>query len=218
MRKDFSPEEKLLRLIRGSKKKETAKREGGVEAQSSEQMAQTGKLPVRRGEVEAKAARAVSLPFTLRDFNLRPVNVVLIIILAGLLVYFVYEVFYTSYHKEADIFAESEKVTEIEEEDSLEIKPYSFYSSAIEGRNIFMPQQLEVEEVITGPSLEEITADLSLIGIIAGERPQAIIEEKKSGKSYFLYKGGSVGKAKIVEILEDSVVMEYQGEKFELVL
>ena len=190
-----------------------------MEAQSSEQMAQAGKLPVRRGEVGAKAARAVSLPFTLRDFNLRPMNVVLIIILAGLLVYFIYEVFYTSYHKkEADIFAESEKVTEIKEEDSLEIKPYSFYSSAIEGRNIFMPQQLEIEEVITGPTLEEITATLSLIGIIAGERPQAIIEEKKSGKSYFLYKGGSVGKAKIVEILEDSIVMEYQGEKFELVL
>ena len=81
-----------------------------------------------------------------------------------------------------------------------------------------MPQQVETEPVITGPTLEEISASLSLIGIIAGERPQAIIEDRKSDKSHFLYKGGSVGQAKIVEILEDSVIMEYKGERFELVL
>lgn len=213
MRRDVSPEEKLLRLIKKSKKKEEPKKEEAAEkVEASGSASQAGKASARTA--------SVPFPFTLRDFNTRAVNPILMIILAGLLLYFIYDIFYTSYHKkEVDVFAENGELFKAEEkEEPLDIKPYSYYSSAIEGRNIFLPQQVEIEAVVTGPTLEEISAGLSLIGIIAGDRPQAIIEDKKSGKSYFLYKGGLVGKTKIVEILEDSIVMEYQGERFELVL
>ena len=223
MKKDFSPEERLLRLIKGPRKKEAPEKEGtSSEIRTSEVMPQMGRVPQEK--IEAKASRAVSIPFPfkLKGFNTRAVNSALIIILAGLLAYFIYDLFYMSYRgREMDILKEGDEAIIpkiIGQEDALEIKPYSHYSSSVEGRDIFMPQQVEVEPVITGPGLEEISGSLSLIGIIAGDRPQAIIEDKKTGKSHFLYKGGSIGKAKLVDILGDSVIMEYQGETFELVL
>ncbi len=213
MKKDFSPEERLLRLIKGPKKKKEApkKEETATQIELPEAMSQTGKAPARTA--------SISLPLILKEFNTRALNSILIIVFIGLLSYFIYDIYYTTYHKkEPNFFVKNGKMPEVEEEDILDIQPYSFYSSTIEGRNIFMPQQVETEAVITGPTLEEVSANLSLIGIIAGARPQAIIDDKKSGKSHFLYEGGSIGKAKVKEILEGSVVMEYQGQTFELVL
>lgn len=225
MNKDFSPEEKLLRLIKGSKKKVAPREEESApKIQPSESMPQPDKMPAHRKKSEPKGAKSVSISLPLKllkGINTRHLNSILIIALAALLAYFIYDFSYAAYYKgeEPKVSAEDEtKAPEVKKEDVIEEKPYSFYSSSIKDRNIFMPQYVETEPVITGPTTEEISAGLSLIGIIAGDRPQAIIEDKKSGKSHFLYKGGSIGEAKVVDVLDDSVVMEYKGKKFELVL
>jgi type II secretory pathway component PulC len=222
MKKDISPEEKLLRLIKGSKKRPPKEESAPNITPQEAGSPSLGASAYQKGE-RLKGARAISIPFPfkLRGMNTRTLNSVLIVILLGLLSYFIYDLFYTAYYKEEELkFFEMEdkRAPKAEGRDTLEIKPYSHYSSAIKGRNIFMPQQVEEETVITGPTVDEISANLSLIGIIAGGRPQAIIEDKKSKKSHFLYKGGTVGQAKVVEVLEDSVIMEYQGQRFELVL
>jgi type II secretory pathway component PulC len=222
MKKDFSPEERLLRLIKGVKKKEEPKKENAPEIRMPEAVPQIARPPVPR-EGTSKEAKAISIamPFKLKGFNPRALNAALIAVLIAILAYFIYDLFYTSYRgAEMDILKEADRagIPNLITEDALEVKPYSYYSSPIKGRDIFMPQQVEVEPVAAGPALEEISAGLSLIGIIAGERSQAIIEDKKAGKSHFLYKGGSIGKVKVIDILEDSVIMEYQGETFELVL
>ena len=210
MKKDFSPEERLLRLIKGSKKKEAPK-----DKTAEEKTQVSAARPAK-----TSAAISISLPFKIKGLNTRLFNTVLIVVLAALILYFIYDLLSASYFKKGpDIFAEDSMESDFgRKEDSLDIQPYSHYSSVIKGRNVFKSQEVDAEAVFTGPGIEEISADLSLIGIIAGNRPQAIIEEKKSGKSYFVYKGGSVGQTKVVDILEDSVVMEYQGQNFELVL
>lgn len=226
MRKDFSPEEKLLRLIKGVKKKGQPKEEELTpKIQSSANgMPQLSKISAHQKGTESKIAKSISisLPFKLKEINTETLNTILVIILGCLLLYFVYDLGHTLLSKKTEvrILAEDEhktpKVTEGKA--ALEVKPYSFYSSSVGGRNIFMPQELEVESITAGPVLEEVRANLSLIGVIAGDRPQAIIEDKKSGKSYFLYKGGTIGQAKVVDILQDTVIMEYNGQRFELVL
>ena len=213
MRKEISPEERLLRLIRGPKKKVDPRKE---ETAKIEHLSLDAHEKVA---LEKKAKGKALFPSFKLSFNTQILSSLFIIILIGLLSFFIYDIYYTTYHKkEVDILEEKGVTLEAEEEVEHEVKPYSFYSSSVQGRNIFLPQQVEMEAVITGPSLEEVSAALSLIGIIAGARPQAIIESKKSEKSYFLYEGQTVDNAKVVEILEDSVVMEYQGETFELVL
>jgi hypothetical protein len=226
MRKDFSPEEKLLRLIKGVKKKVQPKEEELTpKIQSSANgMPQLSKISAYQKVTGSKMAKSISisLPFKLKEINTETLNTILVIILGCLLLYFVYDLGHTLLSKKTEpgvLAGDEHKTPKVTEgKAALEVKPYSFYSSSVGGRNIFMPQELEVESITAGPVLEEVRANLSLIGVIAGDKPQAIIEDKKSGKSYFLYKGSTVGQAKVVDILEDTVIMEYNGQRFELVL
>ncbi len=263
MKKDFSPEEKLLRLIRNAGKKSQPRDEAAAkrpedkkpedpkpeapkalnpEAPKQDTAGIKREAPRPEGpkiepEIPAAGPRSVgrphgaepvraraasiSMPFSLKGINIRTFNALLIVILSGLILYFVYDIVYTAFYRKAEIRVIVDDVsvtTAPADKDAIDAKPYSYYSSSVGGRNIFMPQQVEVEQVVTGPSVDEIKAGLSLIGIIAGARPQAIIEEKKTGKSYFLYMGGTVGESQVVEITDDSVVLEYQGQRFELIL
>lgn len=227
MKKDFSPEEKLLRLIKGAKKKLIPKKEESMpKMQPADNIPQLSKVAAYREGKKPKIAKFISIslpfPFKLKETDTRRLNSILVPILIFLLLYFIYDLFYTTFYKKTELkilMEDAKKIAGVKEgEVVLEKKPYSYYASSIEGRNIFMPQEVEAESVISGPTVDEIKASLSLIGIIAGDRPQAIIEDKKTRKSYFLYKGGIVGESKIVEILQDSVIMEYKGQRFELVL
>ena len=65
-------------------------------------------------------------------------------------------------------------------------------------------------------SKEEILGNLNLLGIITGENNQAIIEDKNLKKTFFLYKGDSLGELKVYDIKESAVILDYKGEKIEL--
>lgn len=70
---------------------------------------------------------------------------------------------------------------------------------------------------IKEPSKEEILANLNLLGIIRGDNDQAIIEDKTLKKTFFLYKGDSLGELlKVYDIKESAVILEYKGERVEL--
>ena len=208
MKRDFSPEEKLLRLIKGSAKKDADKNK----TETNPHFQQNGSEP-------AKTISA-AMSFRIRGINTKSANPVLLIIFICLLVYFLIDITHNPYYKkEVGIVTEAEKEPVAVKEKALSgIEPYSYYTSGVEDRNVFLPQESDVSPVMAGPSVDEISSNLSLIGIIAGDRPQAIIEDKKAGKSYFLYKGGLAGQAKITDISEDRVTMEYNGQTFELVL
>jgi len=208
MKRDFSPEEKLLRLIKGSAKKDADKNKTETNP------------PFQQNSSSPAKSISSAMSFMTRGINIKGANPVLLIIFICLLVYFLIDVAHNPYYKkEVEIVAEAEKEpAAVKEKTSSGIEPYSYYTSGVEDRNVFLPQESDVSPVMAGPSMDEISSNLSLIGIIAGDKPQAIIEDKKAGKSYFLYKGGLVGQAKIIDISEDSVTMEYNGQTFELVL
>lgn len=65
-------------------------------------------------------------------------------------------------------------------------------------------------------SKKEPTSELNLLGIIIGNENQAIIEDKKADKTYFLYQGDSFGDFKVFSISATGVILDYQGEKLEL--
>ncbi|MEW5822015.1 MAG: hypothetical protein AB1782_17610 [Cyanobacteriota bacterium] len=64
----------------------------------------------------------------------------------------------------------------------------------------------------------DILKDINLLGIVSGEKPQAIIEDKKTQKTYFLNKGDSFGQVKVLEIKEGKVLLDYRGKNFDLFL
>jgi hypothetical protein len=104
--------------------------------------------------------------------------------------------------------------------ESAGIKPFSFYQAVLDKRQIFnQPVSGGVKEEKTpGINMAEIISQYNLSGIVSGDNPKAIIEDKKSQKSYFLREGESAGDLTVEKIGAGKVSLDYKGEKFELVL
>lgn len=64
---------------------------------------------------------------------------------------------------------------------------------------------------------KSLSARLSLTGVVAGDPPQAIIEDTETQKTYFVTVGQTVVEGAVVEqILDQRVVLNLQGEKIDL--
>lgn len=97
-----------------------------------------------------------------------------------------------------------------------EIRPFLYYLEMVQRRDIFTPVVLKG----SGPTdsevkkmLEALTADLKLVGIAWGEIPEAIIEDKKANKTYFLKTGDMLNSLKVDAISKDKVTFDANGEK-----
>jgi hypothetical protein len=103
----------------------------------------------------------------------------------------------------------------------VETKGYAYYSNKMSGRNIFAGGssiQTESQASGTEPSAEMSGGNLGLVGIVPGDNPQAIVEEKKNQKTYYLLKGQSINGITVEDIKEDKVVLEYGGKRMTLFL
>lgn len=65
--------------------------------------------------------------------------------------------------------------------------------------------------------LERLAENLVLLGVTLDHQPQAVIEDQKSKKTYFLKVGESIGQIKVEAILKGKVILGYENEKLELV-
>lgn len=225
MAEEFSPEEKLLRLIRGEKKqKDRSVPERTASPQRPGEAPATG---TKTTKDEPRGNQAVIDEWKYLKF----INVALIIILIVTISFFIFDFISSNLRQPVLISGQGPKGPNYEPSPTAETKganreaqtmPFSAYSESIGRRELFKPQQSEVRtERTSGAKIESASdklKDLSLIGIIAGEKPQAVIEDKKIQKTYFLYKGQILNQMKLEEILEDRVILDFEGEKFELTL
>lgn len=79
---------------------------------------------------------------------------------------------------------------------------------------IINPANTNKENENVSPS--DLIENLRLVGIARDDELNAMIEDKKSGKTFFLKKGESFYKLKIEKILVDRVILECEGKEFEL--
>jgi len=91
----------------------------------------------------------------------------------------------------------------------------SNYAIKSNNRNIF--------KSLTGVPLidamaDNILKDITLVGIVLGENPEAIIEDKKRQTSYRLSVGQFLNDIEICEIKEGRVIIDVKGERFELAM
>lgn len=97
------------------------------------------------------------------------------------------------------------------------IKPYEFYSLGIKQRKIFSNAAANLEKPI-GAASADLIKDINLVGILSGESPQAIIEDKKAQKTNYLRKGQFIGQLQLEDILEGKIILNYEGQRYELYL
>ena len=64
----------------------------------------------------------------------------------------------------------------------------------------------------------DLLKDITLVGIITGANPQAVIEDKKSLKNYYVTKGQFIGQMQVEDIQEGKIIINYKGQKYELYL
>jgi len=101
-------------------------------------------------------------------------------------------------------------------------KPYSYYANQFRQRDIFDISQ-GVADVSAGPRVgssdfQQMAKDLRLVGVILDNNPQAIIENKAEGKTYFLHRGEKINDLKIEVITESKAILSYGKERLELSL
>lgn len=153
------------------------------------------------------------------------VNAVLIImsiLLAGYLGYnFLFPV-----HRNVDRLIESAGtsplVRDIIEKETASLEPpaedYSAYSKVIKERELFTaPAGEEITGEPKAPDID-ISKRFNLVGIIAGDDPQAIIEDTEAKKTHYLYEGQSLNGVTVTEISEGKVILGYGGQEVILVL
>ncbi len=103
------------------------------------------------------------------------------------------------------------------------LQPQEYYIGKTKNRNLFefADKPIEVipdiaEEVKKVSILQEMVKDLKLVGISWSDKPDAIVEDEKMGKTYFIQLGSMIGDIRVREILKDRVILRYEGEEVEL--
>ena len=220
MAKDISPEERLLSLI-----KKKPRKEPGAHAPETDAKAQSG-TPSPKGGVHISGILKSDLfrSKLLEPSSLKNINRYLVAILGILIFYFLIDLIFVRPYKNVQQLiskAETEykgKAMPAEAKNSGYVKDYSSYSSGVSGRTVFGPSQggPAPSENVAGAG--DISERIGLVGIIAGDNPQAIIEDKKAQKTYYMSKGQSFDGYVVEEIYDDKVIINYEGRKISLFL
>lgn len=95
-------------------------------------------------------------------------------------------------------------------------KSLEFYSEGIQARKIFSAVSGGQTQVSTIAGDTDSIQDITLVGIISGERPQAIIENKKTQQTYYVSKGQFIGEFQVEDIQEGKIIINFQGKRYEL--
>jgi len=204
MRDNILPEEKLLRLIRGQKK----------------QSAFTEKIstiPPQDAKTVKKRLWNFSCQKYLVFLNINKIIFAVFIISCLYLIYtFVFPLLLSNNINLPKVT--EEKIPEEKIQAIQQIEPYEYYLEGLKNRQIFSSVSGQESEKPAGTINADLIKDISLIGIIAGENPQAIIEDKKTQKTYYVTKGQFIGEFKVEDIQDGKIILNYKGQKFELYL
>ena len=193
MSRDGLPEDKLLNMIR---KKDKA-------------------VSSKNPEVEGALEKNVSGGFDRALRTLNQVMVLIILVLAGYLLY----IFISSQNKVDDFVVDkdSSEVNEVASLKERRNKPYEYYAKEIEARDVFSrPEPEKEEEKKIVPESVDLSKSLRLVGIVLGDIPEAIIEDIKSKKIFFLHQGDEILEGRVQSIKEGKVILDYKGFEAEL--
>ncbi len=212
METNINPEDKLLRLIRNKNKVPGSPLAAALQNQK-----------VKSGSVfrpsYAAGTRAFLIRFSQSIFSLKKINVILFFLVIAFLGYVVFELFFFREGNTKYLQTAKEAASKTETKDTLaQVSPtLDYYTSQVNKRDIFRPVLGQDQATGSAATQNEQVSNLRLAGIILDKQPQAIIEDIKLKKTYFLYRGDYIGDIKVEEILESKVILSYAGEKFELV-
>jgi len=200
MKDNILPEEKLLKLIKAHRKTKAPAAEAA------------GNEPGRKQNIKSFS---INFPHIAAG---KVVKFIFSVSLFYLIISLVHPIFASNKIKLPKIEAKEKTIVK-KEESKLQpaIKPFDFYSLGIKERKIFSSAALDLEKPI-GTASADLIKDINLVGIVSGEEPQAIIEDKKAQKTYYLRKGQFMGQLQLADIVDGKIILNYEGQMYELYL
>jgi hypothetical protein len=99
------------------------------------------------------------------------------------------------------------------------MKGVAYYIGKLSGRDIFRRQAKANEpmnEPVFSTKMADMTATLKLVGISMSDDPDAMVEDTKIEKTFFVKVGSMIGDLRVDDIAKDKVVLKYNKELFEL--
>ena len=88
--------------------------------------------------------------------------------------------------------------------------------AALEPKERLNKDEMAVKEERPLIPKDDLVKDFVLLGVVEGKRNQAVIEDKKAKKTFFLYKGDMIKEFKVYDIKDGKVILDYKGERIEL--
>ncbi|MBI2870104.1 MAG: hypothetical protein HYY14_00160 [Candidatus Omnitrophica bacterium] len=207
-----TPEERLLRLIRGEEGKEKS---AGMRPAGEGKALDVKKTSDLKFDILSHKAGA------LRSRRAGWLNQALIAVFVAATGWAFYEIAI----KEAAPFKLSERVKALQGETPVPVLPSPQGSRAgelvraLEGRALFKPAVPD-EDIPEKPEksvfLKDLAAPLALMGVEEGPPPLAMIQDRKSQQTYFLHEGDLLGEIRISRVRPGVVTLEYDGEQMDL--
>ena len=216
VKKEISPEERLLDLIKNKNKKVVAPKEMPV-------------VTVMSKADERLDGMLKSELFKSKLFEpstLASVNKYLVAVLAVLILYFVIDLIFARPYKNVQSLISKASAPQVQDQNKAVavpknitvVKDYSSYSKSVPGKTVFGQSQGSAAAPEDVGASGDISEQIGLVGIVAGDNPQAIIEDKKAQKTYYLNKGQSFNGYVVEDISENKVSLDYEGKKISLFL
>jgi len=192
--KNISPEERLLKLIRGERK--------GAGAGQKECLAASFSLD-RAGN-------------SLKTFHIVKWSLFAVFFVSC--AYFIFCILNPGRYAANFGLAELSGGQVFEEQSAVDsnLKSIDAYLQDIADRQIFNNSVQEEPLKQSNIIQTDVVKDINLLGIISGDNPQAILEDKNTQKTYYLNKGQSIADFVVEDIKEGKVILNYKGEKLEL--
>jgi len=159
--------------------------------------------------------------FSLEQLDVKVTNRILGFLVALLLLYFsgnlVSSLVNLSKSPRLELNTPVTKIETIFPEPSGLKKAVSYYLDKVRERDIFtMGAKKVVVDVNPSSKSLDFFSSLKLVGISWSTDPDAMIEDTKGLKTFFVKRGEMVGEARVQAIFKDKVVLSLSGEEFEL--
>jgi len=215
-----TPEKELLKFI------EEKKAPAGMKVRSSFRRGKTFlSIAGLRGRWSFTATRLKGLSFKNLLIDINTLNMVLLIGVVLLAVGFVFDLVNSLLGMNNEIeqaFAVEQDAGNFQFGELTALKNSASYLEKARKRDIFKivedaPAAAAIEKTAEKP--KEIlakTRDLKLVGISWSKDPDAMIEDIKSKRTFFVKRGGYANDVKVEAIFRDKVIVSFQGDQVEL--
>ena len=214
--KSRSPERELLDLIEEGHDPALSTFSKGRKAVS---LFSLGNLKGRVSFLKAKLEKG----FSFKNLNLSVINGFLVLVLLVLFVYAVIEISLSianlNSNLEAAFLIDLPQPKLVSKEDTI-LKSQEHYLTKANKRSIFTFVKKEKDVLLDeAPKIKEIVKKaehLKLVGISWSQEPDAMIEDTRTNKTFFVKKGDMIGVIKVEDILMEKIILGYKDETLEL--